>query len=86
MNLQTVKAIENTNSVNMIEDENDYETVTYEQPFLSHVYENQLELFLDYYNRPRSINIPIEQEVNEATTLQEPGKEQAPCSSIHHIH
>ena len=68
----------------MMEDENDYETVTYEQPFLSHVYENQLKFLLDYYKRPRSINIPIEQEVNEATTLQEPKKEQAPCSIIHH--
>ena len=75
---------ENTISVNMIEVENDYETVTYEQPFLSPVYENQLELLLDYYNRPGGVNRPIDQEVNEAT-LQEPEKEQAPCSSIHHI-
>ena len=44
----------------MIEVENYYETVTYKQPFHSHVYENQLGLLLDYYNRPRSNNIPIE--------------------------
>ena len=58
----------------MIEVENDYETVAYEQPFHSHVYENQLELLLNYYNRPRSNNIPIEQEVNEATTIHKPEK------------
>ena len=52
----------------MIKVENDYETVTYEQLFRSHVYENQLELFLNYYNRPSSNNIPIEQEANEITT------------------
>ena len=69
----------------MIKVENDYETVTYEQPFHSHVYENQLELPLDYYTRTRSNNIPIEQKVKEATTLHEPEKEQVPCSSTNHI-
>ena len=70
----------------MIEVENYYETVTYEQPFHSHVCENQIKFLLDYYNRPRSNNIPIEQEVNEATTLHEPEKEQAPCYSTNHIY
>ena len=51
----------------MIKVENDYETVIYEQPFHSHVYENHLELFLDYHTRPRNNNIPIEQIVNEET-------------------
>ena len=46
----------------MIEVENDEENVTYEQPFHSHVYENQLELLLNYYTRPRSKNIPIDLE------------------------
>ena len=75
---------ESTISVNMIEVENDYETVTYKQPFHSYVYENHLELLLDYYNRPRSNNIPREQEVNAATTLHEPEKEQASCSITNH--
>ena len=70
----------------MIEVENDFETATYEQPFRSHVYENQLELLLDYYNRPRSNNIPIEQKINEATTSHEPEKEQLPCFSTNHIY
>ena len=70
----------------MIEVENDYETVTYKQPFHSHVYENHLELLLDYYNRPRSHNIPREQEVNAATTLHEPEKEQVSCSITNPIY
>ena len=69
----------------MIEVENDYETVTYEQPFHSHVYENQLELLLDYYSRPRSSKIPIKQIVNDITTFYEPEKEQVPCSSTNHF-
>ena len=77
---------ENTISVNMIVIENDYKTLKYEQPFHSHVYENQLELLLDCYNRPRSNTIPIEQEVNEAKTLHESEKEQVPCSSTSHIY
>ena len=70
----------------MIKLENDYETVVYEQPFHSHIYENHLELILDYHTRPRSNKIPIEQIVNEVTTLQQPEKEQIPCSSTNHIY
>ena len=36
---------ENTNLVNMIKVENDYETVTYEQCFQSHINENHLDFF-----------------------------------------
>ena len=77
---------ENTILINMIKVENDYETVTYEQPFHSHIYENQLELLLDYHTRPRSSNIPNKQIVNNVTTLHEPEKEQTPCSSTNHIY
>ena len=70
----------------MINVENDYETVTYEQPFHSHVYENQLELLLDFYTRPRGKTIPTKQELNKATTLSKPEKEQVPCSSANHIY
>ena len=66
---------ENTILVNMIEVENDYETVTYEQPFHSHIYESQLEFLSNYHTRPRSNNIPIEQIVTEVTKLHEPDKE-----------
>ena len=33
----------------MITLENDYEPIVYDQPFSSHIYENQLELLQDYY-------------------------------------
>ena len=43
---------ENTISVNMITDENDYEPIIYEQLFTSHTYENQFELLHNYYIGP----------------------------------
>ena len=70
----------------MIIIENDYETVTYEHFFHSHIYEIHLKFFLDYHTRPRSSNIPIEQIVNEVTTLHKPEKEQVTCSSTYHIY
>ena len=70
----------------MLKVENDSETVTYEQPFHSHIYENQLKLPLDYHTRPRNSNIPIGQIVNDVTTLHAPEKEQLPCSSINQIY
>ena len=36
----------------MIAVENDYEPIIYEQPFASHIYENQLELLHNYYIEP----------------------------------
>ena len=36
----------------MIAVENDYEPIIYEQPFSSHIYENQLELLDNYYIEP----------------------------------
>ena len=36
----------------MIKVENDYEPVIYEQPFSSHIYENQSELLHNYYIEP----------------------------------
>ena len=53
----------------MIEVENDYETIKYEQPFSSHINENQLELLHDYYTRPINNNSQITQEVNEINTV-----------------
>ena len=70
----------------MIKVENDYETVTYEQSFHSNIYENRLELLLDYQTRPRNINIPIKQIVNDVTTLHKPEKEQVPYSSTNLIY
>ena len=52
--------IENSLLVSMIEVENDYESVTYEQLVHSQIYENHLKLLLTYHTRPKSNNIPIE--------------------------
>ena len=60
----------------MIKVENHYETVTYEHSFHSHIYENHLEILLDYHTRPRSNNIRIEQIVNKVTTSPKSEKEQ----------
>ena len=70
----------------MIEVENDYESVTYEQPFHLQNYENHLELLLNYHTRPKSNNIPIEQIVNEVTTSQQPEKGQTQFSNTNHIY
>ena len=40
----------------MISVENDYESITYEQPFSSHIYENQLELLNNSYMGPINNN------------------------------
>ena len=70
----------------MIDVENDYEPVIYEQPFHSHIYKNQLELLQDCYNRPTSNNTPIVQKINEINTLTKPEKNQIPCSSTNHFY
>ena len=70
----------------MIKIEIDYETVTYEQPFHSLIYEKHLELLLDYHTRPRINNVSTEHIVNEVKTSQQSKKEQTPCSSTNHIY
>ena len=47
----------------MIAVENDYEPIIYEQPFLSHIYENQSELLHNYYIEPIH-STPTTQEIN----------------------
>ena len=55
----------------MITVENDYEPIKYEQPFPSHIYENQLEFFHNYYIG-RSHTTQTTQEVNEINTVIKP--------------
>ena len=62
----------NTISVIMIAVKNDYEPIIYEQPFSSHIYENQLELLQDYYTRHNNHNIPKTKEGNEINTVTKP--------------
>ena len=71
----------------MISVKNDYEPIIYEQPFSSHIYENQLELLHDYYTRPTSNNAPVTQEVNEINTVTKPDeKDEVQCSSTNPIY
>ena len=65
---------DNITSVNMITVENDYEPIIYEQPFTSHIYENQLELLHNYYIGPNTNNTQITQKVNEINTAIKPDK------------
>ena len=57
---------ENPISINKINVENDYKPLIYEQPFHSHIYENQTEL-QNCYTRPINNNKTIEQIVDEVT-------------------
>ena len=53
----------------MITVEKDYEPIIYEQPFSSHIYENQSEVLQGYYTRPLRNDVSIEQNVNEINTV-----------------
>ena len=71
----------------MITVEKDYEPIIYEQPFSSHIYENQVELLLNYCTRPIIKNTRITQEVNEIDTLIKPDKkDEVQCSNTKHIY
>ena len=77
---------EKTISVNMITVENDYEPVIYEQPFTSHIYENQLELLHNYYIGTTDTT-QTTQEVNEINTVIKPDKKsETKCSNTNHIY
>ena len=77
---------ENTISVNMITVENDYEPITYEQHFTSHIYENQLELLHNYYLEPIDTT-QTTQEVNEINTVIKPNeKDKTKCSNTNNIY
>ena len=70
----------------MITVENDYEPIIYEQPFTSHIYENQLELLHNYYIEPIDTT-QTTQEVNEINTVIKPNeKDKTNCSNTNHIY
>ena len=58
----------------MITVKNDYEPIIYEQPFSSHIYENQLELLHTFYTSPTNSNTRTTQEVSEINTVIKPDK------------
>ena len=77
---------ENTLSINMIKVENDYESVIYEQPFPSHIYENQSEFLQNYYTTPIN-STPTTQETNEInTTDQTNNNTKTKCLNTNHIY
>ena len=77
---------ENTISINMIEVENDYELIIYEQPFISHIYENQLELLHNYYIEPINTT-QTAQEINEINTARKPNEnDKTKCLNTNHIY
>ena len=78
---------DSTISVNMITVENDYELIIYEQPFSSHIYENQLELLHNYYTTPINNDTRTTQEVNKINTVIKPDKkDEVQCSNMKHIY
>ena len=70
----------------MIFVENDYESVTYEEPFSSHIYENQIELLNNYYLGPNSNNIQTTQEVHKINTENSLDKDQVKNLTTNHIY
>ena len=71
-------------SVNMITIKNDYEPIIYEQPFSSHIYENQIELLNNYYIEPTNKDSRVNHEVNTVTKPDKKDKTQ--CSNTNHIY
>ena len=70
----------------MITVENDYEPIIYEQPFTSHIYENQLELLHNYYIGPINNNTQTTQ-VDKINTVIKPDKKvETQCSNTKHIY
>ena len=77
---------DNTISVNMITVEKDYEPIKFEQPFTSHIYENQLELLHNYYIEPID-NTKTTQEVNGINTvIKTDKKDETQCSNTKNIY
>ena len=77
---------ENTLSINMIKVENDYEPVIYEQPFSSHIYENQSEFLHNYYTKPTH-STPTTQETNGINTTNQPTEnDKTKCLNTNHIY
>ena len=70
----------------MITVESDYGPIIYEQPFTSHIYENQLELLHNYYIEPINTT-QTAQEINEINTVNKPDeKDKTKCLNTNHIY
>ena len=70
----------------MITVENDYEPIIYEQPFTSHIYQNQLELLHNYYIEPINTT-QTAQEINEIITVNKPNEnDKTKCLNTNNIY
>ena len=70
----------------MIAVENDYEAIINEQPFSSHIYENQLELLHNYYIEPIQTT-QTAQETNEINTVTKSiENDKTKCLNTNHIY
>ena len=64
----------------------DYESVIYEQPFSSHIYENQSEFLQNYYTKPIH-STPTRQETNRINTTNQPSaNNNTKCLNTNHIY
>ena len=70
----------------MITVDNDYESITYEEPFSSHIYENQLELLNNYYLGPNNNNTQTTQELHRIQTENSSDKDKAKNLTTNHIY
>ena len=70
----------------MISVKNDYESVTYEEPFSSLIYENHLELLNNYYLGPNSNDTQTTQEVHKINTENSPDKDKLKSLTTNHIY
>ena len=70
----------------MITVENDYESVTYEEPFSSHIYENQLELLNNFYLGPNTNITQTNQEVQKIKTENSLEKKEMKNLTTNHIY
>ena len=73
-----------TISINMINVENDYEPIIYEQPIYSHIYQNHDRFLFNYCTRPVS-NSTTKEKIEK---IVEEMKEEKPteCSSTNNIY
>ena len=70
----------------MIAVENDYKPIIYEQPFSSHINENQLELLHNYYIEPIH-STQTAQETNEINTTNKSNEnDKTKCLNTNHIY
>ena len=72
--------------INRITVDNDYESITYEEPFSPHIFENQLELLNNYYLGPNKNSTQTTQELHRIQTENSSDKDKAKNLTTNHIY